>query len=207
LCLLTSYTKGIGRAGVVLEEIDYYADAFCLFVSINYFWRMDQKRGKPLDDKLVEKLLLIALQSMETFDRAEQGDIINALSERRLRRYLIWTIQLMRAKIVDIVNKDLSARRAKVHHLLASRVVVQVQPLNGKPDSRGEVIIDLQNPKIGNTSPELFISIDSTLLRKSPSHVFNPLDIINLIREYKWLDLVEKFKVIFTDNKNFIVPK
>jgi hypothetical protein len=37
---------------------------------------------------------------MQAFDRAEHGSRIGRLAERRLRRYLIWHLQLARARTI-----------------------------------------------------------------------------------------------------------
>jgi hypothetical protein len=65
---------------------------------------------------------------MQAFDRSEQGDQIVRLAERRLRRYLIWHLQLCRARTITT--------RDDIDVLLGDRVIVEVAPLRGYRDSR-----------------------------------------------------------------------
>jgi hypothetical protein len=120
---------GIGRAGLALEEMDYWADSFALYALIN---RGIRRGGVDALENLrsrVVTLIEIYLASYQIFDRMEQpGERLVRLPERRLRRYLMWHLMRARAQTLPGV-KDLEQAGDVLAELLGQRPFVELAPL------------------------------------------------------------------------------
>lgn len=127
--LLSTNFASIGRAGVALEEIDYWADA----VAVGALAKNAVARGGTTPSNAAMQHIEAAIRCMEAFDRAEQGSPIKRLPERRLRRYLIWHLQRARARTIRSAES--------IDELFADRVIVELAPVHGSLDARDDKIV------------------------------------------------------------------
>lgn len=172
--LYSSTYQGIGRAGLVLEDVDYHADAFAIGVVIDHEVREQGPRGRAGQGEIARRCLETHLRILEAFDRAEQGDRLIRLPERRLRRYLIWHLQRARLRALD--GSPWTASQ-----VLAARLAVELAPLAGDVDPRHDKMVDAPTE---NT--ELFVSLLGHLIRvpRTPAH--DPRDLVDAIRTFDW---------------------
>ncbi|MFP2898316.1 SAVED domain-containing protein [Corallococcus sp. 4LFB] len=101
---LTSYNySGSGRTGFVLEVADFDADAMAIEVALA--WRRARRGGDVREQgetRTVEQIVWNVVESLRVFEPVRP---VLELSERRLRRYLIWFFHACRLSAL--------ARRAK----------------------------------------------------------------------------------------------
>lgn len=120
---LTSYDyRGIGRAGWVLEALDYDADVASVEACLA--WRKSMQEGmvrQKGEVKTYEQILWNVLEGLRLF---EVELPLREMSERRLRRYLIWLFQACRVShLREVGEVDLK-----------ERVFIEVTGLKGRPD-------------------------------------------------------------------------
>ncbi len=127
--------QGVGRTGVVLEEADFWADAFAIATAVLHESMVGSAgRGTKLGTALAT-FIDAHIEAMRAFDRMEQGSAtLVVLPERRLRRYLIWHLQRARAAAVTTP--------AHVRSLFDARLFVELGPLRGHLDSRFDKLVD-----------------------------------------------------------------
>lgn len=162
----------IGRAGFVLEEIDYFADVFAVQTLVNMEFDLDRRARNDVSGTVLRWIDMVH-RGIEAFDRMEQGPRMKHLTERRLRRYLLWYLQYARAKLVK--------NAADAEEMLRSALTVELAPLAGYVDAqRHEKIV-----KRAVDETELCISIEGRLVRRKemPGHSIPSL--LDLVREYK----------------------
>lgn len=181
--------REIGRAGVVLESIDYEADVF----AVRALARLRAEESNvSLPDALREEIRRL-IGGIETFDRAEQGPRIDRLSERRLRRYLIWWLQLARAQRVQ-ANCD-------VDRLFAARLTAELAPVPGRLDHRHDKIVT------GHRSDTaLLLSVDGRFRRIDPGPNLAPGSLIDCIREFQGEALNEAMERVVEAHLDVLVP-
>jgi len=180
---------GIGRAGYALEEVDYAADAFAAETLI----RWNVRRHNTAVGEIAPQIIRAVLVGIEAFDRFEQGPRIERLAERRLRRYLIWHLQHVRAMTVRTV--------VDVGELLAARLVAELAPLVSYLDGRFEKIVR----KVLPTS-ELFIALGGVLARTAPSVAFIPVQLVEGIRTYELDAIASAIKLVRDTHKQLLIP-
>lgn len=163
----------IGRAGFVLEEIDYFADAFAVQTLVNMELDLDRRAQNDVQGTLIRWINMVH-RGIEAFDRMEQGPRMKYLAERRLRRYLLWYVQHARAKLVKTVEH--------AGQMLRSALTVELAPLAGYVDSkRHEKIV--KHAIDGET--ELCVSVDGRLVRKKEMPGYSIPALVDYVREYK----------------------
>lgn len=174
--------RGVGRAELILEEVDYWADAFALLTSVS----LEIERGgadavERCSEHLVENLEA-HLDALALFDRMEHGDVLLDLPVRRLRRYLIWYLQ--RARASTITHPD------QVAVLLGSRLFVELAPLG-----------------VRDEPPQLFVAIDGRMSRdfRSPGN-FDPAGLLRAIREGDRAEIVQAMDYVVAENRALLAP-
>ncbi|MFP2924678.1 hypothetical protein ACLESO_05560 [Pyxidicoccus sp. 3LG] len=129
---LTSYNyRGIGRAGFVLEGIDYDADVFSIQGCLA--WRRNQESGRVREQgemATLTSILETVIGGLSAFDAFEGRFPLQELPERRLRRYLIWYLQLARAAAAP---KGLPVEQLG----LGERVIVEAPGVRLRMEERG----------------------------------------------------------------------
>ncbi|WP_224365781.1 SAVED domain-containing protein [Hyalangium versicolor] len=123
---LTSYNySGSGRTGWVLEAVDYDADDVA--VQVAFAWRQAKQPGVVKDEGQARTLEAIVWNILESLRMFEPERPIRDLSERRLRRYLIWLFHACRLGV--------QASRKQDGTPLEERVIVEIAGLQGFPDA------------------------------------------------------------------------
>jgi len=166
---VTSNTyRGIGRAAVALEDVDFWADAFALSVAFEY---TISREGPEAARSVLVHLMDAHLAAMRAFDRMEQGAVLGMLPERRLRRYLIWTLQ--RARAATIRSPD------HARMLLDARVCAEISLIKGRLDDRDDKMVLEARP-----DAELFVTVGARLVRLSARPGLAPAEMIDAVRTF-----------------------
>jgi hypothetical protein len=179
--MYSSNYQGIGRADVVLEDLDYAADAFSLLVAVEVHKQQNPATRVHDHGPLGQRYLDIAIRGMEAFDRADQGPRILILPERRLRRYLIWNIQH------EVLAKSVS--KEQLAALVGLRVSSQIAPLKSQMhEQKFEKAIVIYDNIKDERDAELFVSYNAgmKLFRLSASPGWSPAEGVSLIASYNW---------------------
>jgi len=186
--------QGVGRAGVVLEEIDYHADAFALAA----LTRLRLSRGGLAATERCGELLAEAIDAhigaMMAFDRMEQGQRLDRLAERRLRRYLIWALQRARA--------ETARDPGDLERLLDQRLFVELAPLQGTLSGQWDKVV------LGpGEDTQLFIALGARLLRlPALPQNFSPAGLVTLVRERRQPELLEQMATVVELAPGELVP-
>jgi SMODS-associated and fused to various effectors sensor domain len=186
----------VGIAGFVLEEVDYMADAFAVQTLARMEMAMN-KRERTNASKAVSRWINMVLRGIQAFDEMEQrGDRITHLTERRLRRYLLWDLQAARAMTIK--------EPADADEMLSSALAVELAPLAGwLHPTRHEKVV---KHALGKT--ELFIAVNGRLVRPSSLPGYTVQDLVEMVRTYKHADVQEvMYAVVDGDgNREKLVP-
>jgi hypothetical protein len=192
--LRSVHYHGIGRAGFALEEIDYWADAFALGVLGKMEVRNRGPQGLRHVKDIVTTLTHAVLKGLAAFDRLSEGDTIERLSERRLRRYLIWHLQHSRAETITAPEH--------IWELFGARLLVELAPLEGGLNAAFDKIARKTLPE----RTELFIVLEARLLRETKTQSFDPDRLINAIRTYDIDTIQQCMRVVRTKHERDLVP-
>ncbi|MEQ1565285.1 MAG: CHAT domain-containing protein [Myxococcota bacterium] len=177
--------RGAGPAELILEEVDYWADAFALLTCAG--WEIERGGAAAVErcgEILVENLDAY-LDALALFDRMEHGDFLTDLPTRQIRRYLIWHLQRARAKTVT--HPDHLAR------MLGFRLSAEVAPIDVK-----------------GAQPQLFVALDGRILRdfRSPGD-FDPAALLRRIREggeQNREEIERQMDVVVATNTRLLAP-
>ena len=183
----TNFT-GIGRAGVALEEVDYWADAVAISAATK-----NAIRGGTAPAAALVAQVEASIRCTQAFDRAEHGPRIERLAERRLRRYLIWHLQLARARTIR--------HAADVDAIFAHRVFAELAPLTGWLDARFD--------KMVNAATEhswLAIVLGKKLIRHHARPDFAPTMVVEAVRVFDWRVLQAAFEQVIDEQRQLLTP-
>lgn len=191
---ITSNTfRGIGRAGVVLEDVDFWADAFALSVAFEHRLARGGEEAVEQCRELLCDLVDAHIAAMRAFDRMEQGDVLHTLPERRLRRYLIWYLQRARAETIRTPEDG----RA----LLDSRVFVEIAPIRGRLDERSDkVVVEALS------DAELFATLGGKLVRLPRSPGFSPAEVVEAVRTFNEQALHDAMDRVVDAGRSVLAP-
>ncbi|MCC6555854.1 MAG: SAVED domain-containing protein [Polyangiaceae bacterium] len=192
--LRTSSYAEIGRAGVVLEEIDFWADAFSLSTLIAWDLRQGGPRAQARLSEIAAGWIDTAISGIEAFDRFDHGARIDRLFERRLRRYLIWHLQHERAATVRA--------RDDVRDLFRDRLFVELAPLDGSLDPRGDKLVTSALP--GRT--EICAVLRGHLVRQRPRPGFEPSLLVDAARGFERDAIRKVMRVLVEEHRSVLVP-
>jgi hypothetical protein len=185
----------IGRAGFVLEHIDYLADVFAvrLLVNVDVF-RGGSHTVENIRDRVGHWLDMV-LHGITAFDQAEQGQVkMDRLAERRLRRYLLWHVQRARACTLETPKQ--------FDQMMASALTVEMAPLTGWLDAkRWEKMV-----RDTLTDTELCIAIDGRLIREAKRQGFDPDALIDAIREYQHQRAHTEVYAVVDQHRSALMP-
>ncbi|HET7539673.1 MAG TPA: hypothetical protein VFK05_07370 [Polyangiaceae bacterium] len=191
--ILSSNYQEIGRAGVVLERLDYSADIFAIRSLFALTMRLDPAIDTGELRARLGRLLGAVLFGVEAFDRAVDPARIDPLAERRLRRYLVWHLQIVRARTIKTADD--------VFALLTSDVTVELAPLRGHLDERFDKIVTG-----ATSSTEVFAVVNGRLARQSRRPGFDPEPVVDAIRSFNGA-LVELIMTNLVDShRGVLVP-
>jgi len=188
----TNYME-IGRAGVALEEADFWADVFSLSVIARWHHRtVSQSQDASFRNLLVTYVNSLLL-GLAAFDRAEQGSRITRLAERRLRRYLIWQLQRSRAATVKSVE-DMDS-------MFSSRLIAELAPLRGSLDSRWDKMADGPLPQT-----ELVVVFGGDVKRFHRQPGFEPASLVDAVRRFADDELRAAMDFVVSDWHECLTP-
>lgn len=182
----TNYSA-VGGAGFVLEQVDYAADAF----AVRALMKMELDRGgDAARDEVrarLERWLEMVLHGISAFDLMAQGTMKMArLDERRLRRYLMWHLQLARAATIR--------EPSHVDEMLRPPLTVELAPLAGRLDTeRYEKVVNRALP-----DTELFCAIGGHLVRQARRPGFEPGALVEAVKTYA-RDPIQQIMVFLVD--------
>ncbi|MCY1036813.1 SAVED domain-containing protein [Corallococcus sp. BB11-1] len=121
---LTSYNySGSGRTGFVLEVADFDADEVAIQVALE--WRKSMQGGTVQKAGVTRTLETIVWNVVESLRVFEPDRPVMELSERRLRRYLIWFFHACRLSALGVETKA---------HSELGRVTMEIAGLPTFPD-------------------------------------------------------------------------
>jgi hypothetical protein len=189
----TSYFE-IGRAGVVLEAVDFAADVFALRVATSIALRRLRPSSSPavLRDEAVAWFDAV-LYGIQAFDQWQHGTPITDLADRRLRRYLTWHLQRVRAETIESAD-DLGA-------LLTSSLTVELAPVRARLEHRFDRQVLSALP-----STELFAAIDGRLIRRGKQPGFEPGSLIDAVRTYDSDAIRSAMRYVVGEARALLVP-
>lgn len=189
----SSTYSGIGRAGLAIEEIDFWADCVALWVAIELELDAGGQAARSNVPTIAREYFQAALDGIAAFDRAEHGARIYDLAERRLRRYLIWTLEFVRVLSIKTIE-DLRA-------ILSARLIVEIAPIRGALDSR----FDKQVLEVANDA-ELFVVLERRLLRIQQRAALNPKAMVEAVRTYDIKGLLGAMRAVRDENTTHLAP-
>jgi len=187
--------RGIGRSGVVLEDVDFWADAFAIgTAALHTVARKGPEGIEQCSDILVE-LIDAHIAAMRAFDQMEQGGpTLRVMPERRLRRYLIWYLQRARARAVS--------QPQHIRALLDDRLFVELAPLRGRLDDRYDKIVES-----GIQTTTLCFAIGGRAKRVPglPQN-FAPRSLVAAVRSFDEAAIDRALRFVVNENRALLVP-
>jgi hypothetical protein len=184
---------GSGRAGVALEEVDYWADAFAVGTLAAHALRDGGQKAQRTPTAVVEPLVDSVLRGIEAFDRATSGHHLEDLPERRLRRYLIWALQRERARTIKEWDKT--------WELFKERLVVELAPLRGYLDERHDKVVQQ-----ATSDTELFVVLGRRMMRFTKRPSFDPGGFIDAVRTFDRSELQNLMAYVIHEKRKELTP-
>lgn len=181
----------IGSAGLVLEEVDFTADAFAIGTAAAWELRCGDQRGTGRVAARTSQYILTSLRGMMVFDRLEHGEQIRRLAERRLRRYLIWHLQYLRAQTLTNEHSP--------HILFSHRLAVELAPLAGYLDAHYEKFV-----RSAHSDTELCFAYGAKLRRIRKSRSFNPEILLAAIRDMNETIAQEQLRHVLAETSHLL---
>lgn len=189
--LYSSNWYGVEYASVVLEQMDYYADAFATSTLITWQARIHPERSLQ---KIVEHCGYITVRGLEIFDQMDYPEGMPQISDARLRRYLIWYTQyerLLAARTLD-----------QVLETLYPLVAVELATLSGTLDEYGQKII--------STCPDTvqyFLARDGMLVRQGDMPGFSTTTLFNAILAYDSKTALDQIRYVVMEHRRLLLPE
>jgi hypothetical protein len=191
--LESSTYQGIGRAGVALEDIDYWADAVAAGTLAHWQFRCRPTGGISHFRDSSVGVIDTVLMGIEAFDRVDHGDRIELLPERRLRRYLIWHIQRARSLTVQ--------KPEDLLQLLGMRLIAELSNVEARLDDRHEKIVVR-----ASAGSELVLSLDKRLARITASATFDPERLVEAVRTFNRAAIEPMMRSVRDQQRDLLVP-
>lgn len=191
----------VGRAGVVLEQTDFIADAFALAIMIRWDLRTGGREAQREPGKLAANWVECALMGMRAFDRLEQGNgPMERLYERRLRRYLTWHLQ--KARAATIQGESMEEVTSQVDQLFEKRLVVELAPLQGELDANFDKLVT--KPR---KNTQFFAALDRHLIREAKqAENFDPGSLVEAVRSYEYSTIANAMEFVVEEHRDVLVP-
>lgn len=188
----TNYFE-VGRAGVVLEAVDFAADVFALRVLLGGVFRRFGTATTEDVRRITGEWFDAVLYGVQAFDRLEHGPRIKRLADRRLRRYLTWNLQAVRAEFVD-TPLDVQA-------LLSLTVTAEVAPVTARVDHRYD-----REVLAATSSTEFFAAVGGRLIRHGQRPGFDPGALVEAVRGFNVQEIQQSMRFVVEENRPVLVP-
>lgn len=182
----------VGRAGVVLEAVDFAADMFALRVLVRAELRAAAPRGEDGARRILCEWVDAIIYGIQAFDLLN-GPRIEPLADRRLRRYLTWHLQRARAETVD-TKEDAEA-------MLESTLTAELAPVAALLDQRGDRVVRAPLP-----TTEFFAAVDGRLVRHSKRPGFEPSELIEAVRGFNTPAIQKVMRFVIEEDKPKLIP-
>lgn len=182
----------VGRAGVVLEAVDFAADMFALRVLVRASLRSAPSSSPDDVRRILCEWIDAIIYGIQAFDLLN-GPRIEPLADRRLRRYLTWHLQRGRAETVD--SKD------DAEAMLQSTVTAELAPIAALLDQRGDRIVRSPLPVT-----EFFAAIDGLLVRHSKRPGFEPSELVEAVRGFNTPAIQKAMRFVIEEDKPKLIP-
>lgn len=185
----------VGRAGVVLESIDFSADVLALRIATSSALRrlLGPAPAAGAVAAEVTRWLDAVLYGIQAFDRWQHGARIAELAERRLRRYLTWHLQRVRGETIESATH--------VESLLDTTVTVELAPVRARLDHRFDRLVLDATP-----STELFAAVGGRLIRHGARPGFDPGALVEAVRRYDAAAIQAAMRFIVAEHRPLLVP-
>lgn len=188
----TNYYE-VGRAGVVLESVDYVADVFALRVMTRSVFRRSPPTSPETTRAMATEWFDAATFGIHAFDQLEHGARIQRLADRRLRRYLTWHLQRVRVEAVDTP--------ADVETVLAATVTAELAPVEARVDRRSDRQVVAATPRT-----EFFAAVGGRLVRHAKRPGFDPADLVEAVRGFNQVAIQRLMRFVVEENKPVLIP-
>jgi hypothetical protein len=183
---------GVGRGGVAVEEVDYWADSMTVATLAAWEIHRGGEAGKASAREITVAYVDAVLSGIEAFDRFEQGSRIGVLYERRLRRYLIWHLQ--RARAQSLMQAE------QLADLFGKRLFVELAPLQGRLDERFDKVVDAPQENV-----EILVVLEGKMMRSRPA-VHTPSVILEAVRTFERNTLSRAMRSVREQHLGLLVP-
>ena len=180
--------RQIGRAGLVLEELDFWADSFAVQALAAFAAPGGMSRAAAVRSEIDW-----VVSGIEAFDRSQYGEKLAPLYDRRLRRYLIWHLQRARA---STVRND-----AGVDALFASRLAVELVPTAGYLDDRGDKVV-----RRATDRTQLVVICDGRLARFPADDNLHPAAMVEDVRLFRREALAKAMDRVVGYRRELLAP-
>jgi hypothetical protein len=181
-------------SGLVLEQFALLADSFALRTLINLTFGIHPPESPAMVHRVAEDWIGNLLHGMEAFDQFVHGPKITQLTERRLRAYLVWHLQLARSRTVR--------KPSHVHELLAPPIFVELAPLATRSDAaRYE-----QHILRASEKTELFCAADRHIIRMPRRPGFDPSALVEAVRTYARTPIQSAMTALTQEYRQQLVP-
>lgn len=180
--------RQIGRAGLVLEELDFWADSFSVQALARFAAVAGVSRASAVRSEINR-----VLAGIEAFDKSEYGPKLGRLYERRLRRYLIWHLQRARASTLR--------NESDVDAMFASRLAVELVPTAGYLDDRGDKVV-----RSATDRTQLVVICDGRLARFPADDNLRPAAMVEDVRLFRREALAEAMDRVVGYRAELLAP-
>jgi hypothetical protein len=189
--LYSSSWYGVQYASVVLEEMDYFADAWAIAVTIA--WRL---RVAPEEsfERITRNRAFVAVRGLQVFDQIDYPEKMAQIGDARLRRYLIWYTQYERLLATRSYQELLDT--------LYPRICVEIATLMGTIDSDGVKEI--------TTCPDeaqYFLSLNGVLERQGDMPGFDIASLFNGILAYDDDVVMTQIRYAVMARRSLLLPQ
>lgn len=182
---------GVQYASVVLEQMDYFADAFAQATAIARKLRCQPE----LDFQVVVKnYAIMAVEGDEAFDKMDYPDGMPSIVDARLRRYLIWYTQNVRLHASRSMEEVLAT--------LYPQIAVELAPMIGTLDEYGEKVVTSCPEGV-----EYFLALDGYLVREPNMPGFDINVLFNAILAYDQETAMQEILYPVMQNRELLLPQ
>ena len=182
---------GIQYASVVLEDMDYFADAFAVSTLIAWNLRVNPQIGFQ---EIVKSVAFITIRGLQVFDQIDYPVKMEQINDARLRRYLIWYTEYERL---------LACRTyPQVLENLFPRIFVEIANLYGTLDADG-----VKEITTCTAEAEYFLALRGRLERQADMPGFDIVALFNGILAYDDEAVFDQIRYVVMEGRSLLVTQ
>jgi hypothetical protein len=182
---------GVQYAAVVLEQMDYYADAFATSTLITWQSRLHPEVPVQV---IAKNCGYICVRGLEIFDQMDYPESMPQITESRLRRYLIWYTQYERLLACRTLEQ--------VINTLYPLIAVELATLFGTLDEYGEKVVTECS-----ADAEYFLAMKGMLVRQGPMPGFSAADLFDAILAYDSEAALDEIRYVVMQYRRLLLPE